>query len=212
MRDLTADDVRAALLAHFPSDDWIRAFEVPDGPGRATRFCDAMFLHRDPLRGDMIGVEIKVSRSDMRRELKDPAKARIFAERVHDWFVAAPAGVLRGSDVPPHWGWMTVDDGGVRRVREPRRITPVPWEAAWHLAFAGAVQRTAEQDTRPSIPAAVAEPDAELLIALENANADQRWLEDSLADVGLQLADTRRQLADALRRLEGCECDADHRG
>lgn len=146
MSDMTAEDVRRALLARYPASDWLRAFEVPDVAGaQPSRYCDAMFVHRDPSRGDLVGIEIKVSRGDMRRELADPSKAATFSTRVYDWFVAAPVGVLSGSDVPPRWGWLTVgDDGTVRQERMPvRNEAPAVWTHSWRLAFMGAVQRTA---------------------------------------------------------------------
>ncbi len=146
MPDMTAEDVRRALLARYPASDWLRAFEVPDVAGaQPSRYCDAMFVHRDPSRGDLVGIEIKVSRGDMRRELADPAKAATFSSRVHDWYVAAPVGVLSGSDVPPRWGWLTIaEDGSVRQERVPHRNeSPAVWAHSWRLAFTGAVQRTA---------------------------------------------------------------------
>lgn len=146
MPEMTAEDVRRALLTRYPAADWLRAFEVPDIAGaQPSRYCDALFVHRDPSRGDLVGVEIKVSRGDMRREREDPEKAATFSSRVHDWYVAAPVGVLRGADVPPRWGWLTVaEDGTVRQERVPERNDrPTPWRHSWQLAFMGAVQRTA---------------------------------------------------------------------
>lgn len=170
MSDMTAEDVRRALLARYPASDWLRAFEVPDVAGaQPSRYCDAMFVHRDPSRGDLVGIEIKVSRGDMRRELADPSKAATFSTRVYDWFVAAPVGVLSGSDVPPRWGWLTVgDDGTVRQERMPvRNEAPAVWTHSWRLAFMGAVQRTATYFAPGSGAATPPIPDlsAELLAA-----------------------------------------------
>lgn len=161
MPDMTAEDVRRALLARYPASDWLRAFEVPDVAGaQPSRYCDAMFVHRDPSRGDLVGIEIKVSRGDMRRELADPAKAATFSSRVHDWYVAAPVGVLSGSDVPPRWGWLTIAaDGTVRQERSPmRNEAPAVWTHSWRLAFMGAVQRTATYFAPGASPAGTTSP------------------------------------------------------
>ena len=198
MPDMTAEDVRRALLARYPASDWLRAFEVPDVAGaQPSRYCDAMFVHRDPSRGDLVGIEIKVSRGDMRRELADPAKAATFSSRVHDWYVAAPVGVLSGSDVPPRWGWMTVaEDGTVRQERVPERNDrPTPWRHSWQLAFMGAVQRTATYFAPGSGAATPPIPDlsAELLAAGHE-----------IATLKAALEILQEQLSECLGSTPGC--------
>lgn len=51
------------------------------------------------------GVEVKVSRSDWLRELKDPAKAAVsMAYASHCWLAAADASVARPGELPDGWG------------------------------------------------------------------------------------------------------------
>jgi hypothetical protein len=90
------------------------------------------------------GVEIKVSRPDWLRELKDPHKSEPFlAWTTHFWLAAADAGVAREDELPEGWGLLVVRGSRlVARVTPPRReVAPIPPESLASLLYA--VQRTA---------------------------------------------------------------------
>lgn len=116
-----------AFLTHVRSD---AAFD-------AKRTFDAMAVNLWPSRGLVIEVfEVKVSRSDWRRELAKPDKAED-AARVADRFtVVAPVGCVKDGELPPGWGLLEVHgDGDAKpwRLRErtaPRLFDPdVPTKA-----------------------------------------------------------------------------------
>jgi len=116
-------DVLSALQKHWPSPAYAWLFEVQDATGgRARRRADALVCSCWPSNGIWLaGVELKVSRSDWKRELKDPGKAWGVGRYCHYWWLACPAGVAE--EVPEAWGLVTVDDKGTVRVRKqaPRR-------------------------------------------------------------------------------------------
>lgn len=69
------------------------------------------------------GYEVKVSRSDLRRELNDLAKSEAFEQHLDTFTLVAPTAVLaswREMGFPDHWGVMSVDESGATRmVRKP---------------------------------------------------------------------------------------------
>jgi hypothetical protein len=78
------------------------------------------------------GVEIKVSRSDWLRELKDPAKAEAFmCWCSHWWLAAANVSIARPEELPSGWGLMVATRRGlIARVPAPRRdVPPIPPES-----------------------------------------------------------------------------------
>jgi hypothetical protein len=68
-----------------------------------------------------VAVEIKVRRSDWLKELEDAGKAHAAIRQVNEFYVAAPAGVIKKEEVPVGWGCFTAQVGGLRKVVRPRR-------------------------------------------------------------------------------------------
>jgi hypothetical protein len=103
---MSASVVRAALQERFCKPEWALFFEVANGTGaNIRRFADAVAMNLFPSRGlEVHGFEIKVSRSDWQRELKDPNKAETIWKYCDHWWIAAPAGIVRKDELPPTWG------------------------------------------------------------------------------------------------------------
>lgn len=77
------------------------------GVGSGSR-CDAIYVGFTGTSGRLlIGHEVKVSRSDWRRELDHAGKADAWADDCHEWWVVAPPGVVPTEELPPGWGLMT---------------------------------------------------------------------------------------------------------
>jgi len=76
-----------------------------------------------PSRGlELHGVEIKVSRSDWRREAADPAKAEAVARYCDRWWIHTAPGVVGDvSELPPAWGLREFDDKSWTTVREAEK-------------------------------------------------------------------------------------------
>ncbi|CAM2175512.1 MmcB family DNA repair protein [Burkholderia latens] len=107
-------DVKAALRARFRAPEWALFFEVSDATGaQKNRWADAVVMNLWPSRGLAIhGMEIKVSRSDWLRELKDPAKSAAVQRYCDHWWIIAPAGVIKDGELPPTWGHYEIRPGG----------------------------------------------------------------------------------------------------
>lgn len=94
------------------------------------------------------GVEIKVSRPDWLRELKDPAKAAACMNWCTHWWLAVPdEAIVREGELPHGWGFLAARKHGdglrlVQIVTAPRRaVPPIPPESMASLLYA--VARTA---------------------------------------------------------------------
>lgn len=78
-----------------------------------------------------LAYEVKVSRSDFLRELKKPAKRAAAVSRSHQYFFAAPEGMIRPDELPTEAGLVEVrldgDHWAARtKVDAPRRETLAP--------------------------------------------------------------------------------------
>jgi hypothetical protein len=72
---------------------------------------------------DLHGHEVKVSRSDWLRELKDPDKANEFIPYMNRWWlVVSDRAIVREGELPSEWGLMAMSVGGLKVIkRAPRR-------------------------------------------------------------------------------------------
>lgn len=89
----------------------------------ASRTIDAMAMSLWPSRGlTLYAFEVKCSRKDWLKELRDPAKAEAFGPYV-DYFylVVSDAGIVKPGELPDAWGLMAPRAGGIGVVREAPR-------------------------------------------------------------------------------------------
>lgn len=110
---MSADAIRAALRVRYPTGEYAVLFEV----GKSTGFgnggwADAIAMSLWPSRGLMLhGFEIKISRGDWLRELKNPAKAEDFCGMCDYWWIVATAGIVKAEELPPTWGLLEHKNG-----------------------------------------------------------------------------------------------------
>lgn len=146
----------------------------------ATRTMDGLAMGLWPSRGlELHGHEIKVSRGDWLRELKDPAKAEAFTNLVDRWWiVAGDAQIVAAGELPPTWGLMVATGRGLKVTVQAPQLpkTDTPWMPKTFLAaLLRAACRT--QTVQPEeIKAAV----SEALEAERQHNAEnvERWRTD----------------------------------
>lgn len=107
----TEREVYKRLHRVFPAPAHMLIPQVRNTTGYAgkTRYCDALVVSPWPSRGLWLGgVEIKVTRSDWRRELADAEKAAEFAQWCNYWYIAAPAEIVPVNELPEKWGLIEV--------------------------------------------------------------------------------------------------------
>lgn len=116
--------VHAALRLRFAAPEWACFFEVRSAAGfDARRTADAVAMNQWPSRGlEVHGVEVKVSRSDWLRELKDPAKSQPVQRFCDRWWVAvSDASIVKDGELPPTWGLLVLrGEKLVQKVEAPK--------------------------------------------------------------------------------------------
>ncbi|MBN3744825.1 hypothetical protein G3N96_05160 [Burkholderia sp. Se-20373] len=147
-------EVKAALLSRFCAPEWALFFEVGDATGaQRNRWADAVAVNMHDSRGlEVQGFEIKVSRPDWLRELKDPAKSAPVQRFCDRWWVVAPDGVILDGELPPTWGYYRALAGG-----KLRQAVAAPKLAAEPVtrAFVAAMLRRASAADEDLVKAAV---------------------------------------------------------
>lgn len=140
-----------ALAKHYAPPDWAFFPHVNEGTGRNLgRVVDGLAMSLWPSRGlHLHGFEVKVSRGDWLRELKDPSKADGWFEACHGWWLATPPDVVKRADLPPGWGHVVVKPEGEVRVSvaaEAREVPPLSW------ARLAGLLRVVDKRVRGSVP------------------------------------------------------------
>lgn len=143
---MRTSEVKAALRGYYKSPEYALMFEVASTTGamRARR-ADAIAMNLWPSRGLLIeGIEIKVSRSDWRRELDNPAKAEEIAQYCDQWWIVAPKGIVQDHEVPALWGYKVVSEGGM--IRTVKQAPKQDVEPLTRNFVAGMLRRASEAD------------------------------------------------------------------
>lgn len=108
-------------------DAWAFIPHVRDAAGHnSSRTADAIAMALWPSRGLVLhGFEIKTSRSDWLRELKNPAKAEVFATLVDYWWLAvADANVVAAGELPEGWGLLVAKGGRLVCLQDAAPLHP----------------------------------------------------------------------------------------
>lgn len=145
---MTSDEVIVALETRFSGEGYALLRQVANGTGmQATRTADAIAVQLWPSRGITFhGIEVKVSRGDFWREVKNPEKAEEIAQYCHQWSIAAPKGVVPIEEVPAGWGLFEVHDNGKVRTRRTALLREP--EPPSHLFVAAICRNLARVDDK----------------------------------------------------------------
>ncbi len=141
----TSRDMIELLEGHYspppskpPGGRLISEIQAPHGLRRA----DALYM---PIttgdRGTIIGHEIKVSRSDVIAEVRDPHKADAWMRYCNRWWlVVSDASLIDGLDIPEKWGVMAPPTRGrfMTIITKAPTLHPEPsiLAEAWGTIFA----------------------------------------------------------------------------
>ena len=138
-------DINAALRLRFTSPEWALMFEVGQGTGaHGGRYADAIAMNLYPSRGlEIHGFEVKVSRSDWQRELKNPEKAEKIFQYCDRWWIVAPDGIVSQVELPPTWGLMEYKDDKLKIVHQAPKLEARPLSRPF---FASLMRRSSQLD------------------------------------------------------------------
>lgn len=220
-----ANVIRALLHAKY--DDTRRyavAEEVGNKTGYQQRRLDMVVADVYESNGYAIeGIEIKVSKADLRRELQDSTKHNIFFSDLDYYSLAAPADIIDKDIIPKHWGIYAArqsEDGGwsLRTIRKPlslhdEGISKIDKEFFACLARAlscqsptksqitaaerrGEVKGAKKERQKSSFTVRKAEQNIERLEELERLYAKCSLWGDGSADEGIRKFEAFRQMRD----------------
>jgi hypothetical protein len=128
------------LRKRHEGNEWVLIEEVSPGLRSSNRYADAVAVNLWPSRGhQIIGYEVKVSRADWLRELKQPEKAEESVFRYCDrWYVVAAKGIVKPNELPAGWGLIEQFGSQLRTTAESAKLSPEPITRAF---FASLVRR-----------------------------------------------------------------------
>lgn len=100
-------EIFLALRDKFPLPEWITAGEIYGDPNYASRRIDFVAVNCYRSRGfEIVGVEIKISRADFLREMRDPDKAEQCSRYCDRYFLATDKDIVDPAELPKGWGLM----------------------------------------------------------------------------------------------------------
>ena len=149
---LTEGDMIAALRArygeaHGNGPRYAVAGGVKSGAGHAARrTADFIAMDLWPSGGlEIHGHEVKVSRSDWLRELKEPEKAAEFIPYVNRWWLVVPSPAIVGlGELPDGWGLMAMRGERLAVIEAAPHRDALPLPPTRLAALLRAVAQTAE--------------------------------------------------------------------
>lgn len=103
----TESDVLDLLAQRYQPPAWAFLRQVRNATGydRQIRTADAVAMGLWPSRGlELLGFEVKVSRADWLRELRDPKKAEDIFRFMDGWYIVAAPGIIEPGELPATWG------------------------------------------------------------------------------------------------------------
>ncbi len=141
--------VMDALSNRHDAPAWAFLPQVRSATGyvNGVRTADAIAMSLWPCRGiELHGFEVKVSRNDWVRELKNPAKAEDIAAFCDRWWiVVGHNAIVRDDELPPTWGLMVPRGNGLVVKVKAAKLTP----DAIDRPFLAAILRKAAQQLVP---------------------------------------------------------------
>ena len=135
----TSDDVITALRNKYTTPEYALLTQVANTTGYGSyRWADAIVMGLWPSRNyEIIGFEVKVSRTDWVRELKNPAKADKIATYCDSWYlVLGDENILRLGELPLGWGLMVPHTkSSLKIVRKSSMRKPKPLDKQFLAAI-----------------------------------------------------------------------------
>lgn len=208
----TASDVDEALRLRFAHNEWAVIHEVGCRVGLHQRRGDVIAMNLWPSRGLAIhGVEIKVSRGDWLRELKQPEKAEsLFGYCDYWWLAVGSRSVVKDGELPSVWGLLEYRGGKMHEVVPAPKLEPTPLDRG----FVAELLRRQQGDVDKKVAAVrneerekkvQAEYGSELRNLRQQVKDYEKAIRDFEAHSGLDLSYSGRGLGDAVAKLRSLQ-------
>ena len=204
-KQFTTEQVNQMLWNKYTEKgEYVFLFDVPNVVGlRQERRCDGVAIGMWQSTGHLIhGFEVKVSRSDWLRELKDVSKADHFIEQCDRWWlVTGDASIAKLDEIPAAWGWMNATKTGLR-IQRPAQ--PLPQDKAlikrvWAFAL---IRRAAERRE-------VNSPEIQAILQSNRAEVERqaRWTIEREIKGAVPKLEALQKKVDAFEKESGMKLD-----
>jgi hypothetical protein len=181
---MNESDLYEMIERRFQPPGWAVLPGVASATGTGMqRRCDAIAMSLWPSRGlELHGFEIKVSRGDFLRELKDPEKAEKIARYCDRWWLVTDDDtIVQDGELPSTWGLLVRHGKSLRLKRDASKLAPIEMSRR----FLAALLRVAAT-SMPGPKKLEAETKAARAAGFEEGERSQRWsqkrLEQDLKD------------------------------
>lgn len=196
-KSVTAKDMEKYLAdRYYDSPQWVFLTQVRSSTGGANRIADAMAFNMYGSTGyEIIGFEIKVSRSDFLSELKNMSKSNEIMEYCDKWYLVVPdANIVRDGELPKNWGLLILKDGKlVQKTRPiPKKPSPMP------MCFIASILRRSGQEVEKIRSLYIKKED----IATEIEEARKRGYESGIGYDGRRNEEELKKLRDDIYAFE----------
>ncbi len=188
---LNTREVEKRLNTRYSERGYAILFEVANATGGdCRRHADAIAFGLWPSRGlSITGFEIKVSRSDWTKELKNPAKAQAIAKYCDEWYVVlGDESIVQPGELPKNWGLMVPYRDGLKVTVEAPSLEATPIDRGFLMAV---VRKIPDQYTRTCTIAEELKAKFDAGVAYAS---DQRRYQASRAES--QLSDLKKRVAE----------------
>jgi hypothetical protein len=145
---MNSDDLHNLLAKKYAPPAYALFREVRDATGyNSRRSADALVMLLWPSRGLFVtGFELKVSRNDWLRELKNPSKAEAIARYCDFWFLVSPEKVIQPGELPPTWGHLIAGKGKLTTAVEATKNRAVQtFDTAFFASLCRSVHKEIEK-------------------------------------------------------------------
>lgn len=133
---LNTAHARALLRKRYAAPEWALMEEVAPSTGGGTRYADAVAVNLWRSRGHAVhGFEIKISRGDWLKELKDPSKAEPVYRYCDAWWIVAPKGVVKDGELPPNWGLLEMREASLLQAVAAPVLKPEPIDKSFFASL-----------------------------------------------------------------------------
>lgn len=149
---LTTEQVHERLAKKYEMPEYLWFTEVPFLHEGRTRLADGVAIPTYESRGtEMHGFEVKVTRADWLRELKEGSKAEACAQHCDRfWLVLGDPAIAFDAEVPAKWGILVPHGDGlkVRRHADLLREERVEWPRRLVVTLARKAYKAANDSVR----------------------------------------------------------------
>lgn len=204
----SADGVISLLRLRYPSNSYAFFENVADRTGSANRYADALVMSLWQSRGlTLEGIEVKVTKQDVSRELSDPSKAEAVGKYCDAWWLAVGSREIVDLDKVPH-GWGVLAPSKIRGETQMRVVKPAPKldPVAMNRAFLASLLRRASENYDPDrMRQQVRAQIYDEIVAQVNRDVDRRH-EENLSALGKRVETLTKDLSvarTALANLSG---------